>query len=60
MCYECSIPDIDDHHKLIIVCMNFKVTKAPANPFEDQVAPMHTGSAKVKFWEVDLSVKICK
>jgi hypothetical protein len=42
MCYECCIPDIDDNHKFIIVCTNFKVTKAPANPFEDEVALMHT------------------
>jgi hypothetical protein len=42
MCYECQIPDINNHQKFIIICTNFKVTKAPANPFEDEVAPMHT------------------
>ena len=35
MCYECRIPDIDDRHKFVIVCTNFKVTRAPVNPFED-------------------------
>jgi hypothetical protein len=42
MCYKCCIPDIHDHHKFVIICMNFNVTKAPANPFKDEVAPMHT------------------
>ncbi len=45
MCYECQIPDIDDHHKFVIVCTNFKVTRAPVNPFEDEVAPVHAPGA---------------
>ncbi len=41
MCYECRIPDINDHHKFVIACTNFKVTRAPVNLFEDEVAPVH-------------------
>jgi len=37
MCYEVRIPDVDDHDKFVIVCTNFKVTRTPQVPFDDEV-----------------------
>ena len=45
MSYKCQIPDTDDHHKFVIVCTNFKVTRVPVNSFEDEVAPVHAPGA---------------
>ncbi|KAL7475079.1 LOW QUALITY PROTEIN: hypothetical protein ACHAW6_001011 [Cyclotella cf. meneghiniana] len=42
---KCQFHDIDNHHKFIIICTNFKVTRAPVNPFEDEVAPIHAPDA---------------